>query len=281
MKRKGWILPLAVLMALTLAMPAFADVMWEPYGNNFYEAHRDECQYENRTYLANGPEGYLTLRESPQSSAEVINIVNGESVYVGYLWTDGKGDQWGVAEYGVTSDSGERTWHDGWAPLSQLALVYDHICFEEDHGDELEAYDGSGDVLTEIMVYDYPGGPLAMEDSFQVDVEENPLSQYFEYLYTDENGLRWSKLGYYYGLRNVWVCLDDPMNGELGIVQPQTAAQVRETGENQETLVPPARNVPQASNWAVWLIPVALVALAAAVTALLVRRARGRADRRT
>lgn len=143
MKRKGWILPLAVLMALTLAMPAFADVMWEPYGNNFYEAHRDECQYENRTYLANGPEGYLTLRESPQSSAEVINIVNGESVYVGYLWTDGKGDQWGVAEYGVTSDSGERTWHDGWAPLSQLALVYDHICFEEDHGDELEAYDGS------------------------------------------------------------------------------------------------------------------------------------------
>ena len=74
----------------------------------------------------------------------------------------------------------------GRAPLSQLALVYDHICFEEDHGDELEAYDGSGDVLTEIMVYDYPGGPLAMEDSFQVDVEENPLSQYFEYLYTDE-----------------------------------------------------------------------------------------------
>lgn len=71
MKRKGWILPLAVLMALTLAMPAFADVMWEPYGNNFYEAHRDECQYENRTYLANGPEGYLTLRESLQSSAEV------------------------------------------------------------------------------------------------------------------------------------------------------------------------------------------------------------------
>ena len=160
-------------------------------------------------------------------------------------------------------------------------MVYDHICFEEDHGDELEAYDGSGDVLTEIMVYDYPGGPLAMEDSFQVDVEENPLSQYFEYLYTDENGLRWSKLGYYYGLRNVWVCLDDPMNGELGIAQPQTAAQVRGTGENQETLVPPARNVPQASNWAVWLIPVALVALAAAVTALLVRRARGRADRRT
>ena len=82
----------------------------------------------------------------------------------------------------------------------------------QDQGDELEAYDGSGDILTEIMVYDYPGGPLAMEDSFQVDVEENPLSQYFEYLYTDENGLRWSKLGYYYGLRNVWVCLDDPMN---------------------------------------------------------------------
>ena len=77
MKRKGWILPLAVLMALTLAMPAFADVMWEPYGNNFYEAHRDECQYENRTYLANGPEGYLTLRQRPQSSAEVIYRVNG------------------------------------------------------------------------------------------------------------------------------------------------------------------------------------------------------------
>ena len=276
MKQKLTALTLAVMAAFALATPAFADVMWEPYGNDFYDAHRDECQYEDRTYLANGPEGYLTLMESPQSVAEVYNVPNGESVYVGYLWTDGEGQQWAVAEYGVLSDDGDWTWQDGWAPVSQLALVYDHISFEEDHGDELGEYDGSGDSLTEFLVYDYPGGPLAMEDSFQLDqadVEEKILSQYLEYLYTDENGLRWSKLGYYYGLRNVWVCLDAPMNADLGIEQAQTVAQVRGTGEE---LTAPAASVPAARTWTVWLIPAALVVLAAAVTALLVRRNKGK-----
>ena len=273
MKRKLTALTLAVRAVFALTVPAFADVRWEPYGNDFYDAHRDECQYENRTYLANGPEGYLTLMESPQSVAEVYNVPNGESVYVGYLWTDGQGQQWAVAEYGALSGDGSRTWQDGWAPVSQLALVYDHISFEEDHGNELGVYDGSVDSLTEFLAYDYPGGPLAMEDSFQVDVEENPLSQYLEYLYTDENGLRWSKLGYYYGLRNVWICLDDPMNPDLGIAAAQTVAQVRGTGEK---LTAPAASVPAARTWTVWLIPAALVVLAAVATALLVRRSRGR-----
>ena len=152
-------------------------------------------------------------------------------------------------------------------------LFWDNgIAFEEDHAGELGEYDGSGDDLTEIVVYQYPGGPLASQVSFQVDVKENPLSEYFQYLYTDENGLRWSKMGYYYGCRNVWVCLDRPVDDTLGEEQPQAAAQVR--GEDSPALHPAAEEVPAPRTIPLWLIPAALVILAAAVTALLVRRTR-------
>lgn len=272
MKRRLLSLLLAFAAAAALTAPAFADVLWEPYGNDFYEAHRDECVYENRKYLANGEAGYVTIQASPQSSAEVFNVPNGEAIQVGFRWTDGTGAQWAVATYGVRSDSGDWAWYDGWIPMSRLELVYDSIAFEEDHAGELGEYDGSGDDLTEIVVYQYPGGPLASQVSFQVDVEENPLSEYFQYLYTDENGLRWSKMGYYYGCRNVWVCLDRPVDDTLGEEQPQAAAQVR--GEDSPALHPAAEEVPAPRTIPLWLIPAALVILAAAVTALLVRRTR-------
>lgn len=271
MKRKGWILPLAVLMALTLAMPAFADVMWEPYGNDFYDAHRDECQYENRTYLANGSEGYLTLMESPQSVAEVYNVPNGERVYVGYLWTDGQGQQWAVGDYAVQEEGQTWKWYYGWAPLDELALIYDHLSFEEDHGSEFQEYDGSGDGLTEAYLYSYPNGSY---QTLLVEAKEyQPFSETFQYLYTDENGLRWTFVGYYMGSRNAWVCIDDPLNENLGTDTPQTVAQVRGTGGE---LTARAASVPAARTWTVWLIPAALVVLAAAVTALLVRRKKGK-----
>lgn len=278
MKRKVSVLLLTLVMTAALTMPAFADVMWEPYDNSFYETHRGECSYENRSYLANGQKGYVTLRAAPDSVIEVVNIPNGTGVYIGYTWQENGGEKWAVGDYAVREDGQSWKRYTGWAEWSELALIYDYIAFEEDHGAEFQKYDGSGDGLTAVCLYSYPGGTY--KDTLEEDRDYLPFSEAFQSLYTDENGLRWTFVGYYMGRQNAWACMDDPLNEKLGVDTPQTAAQVRggasdvrDCGmEQAETLIPPAEKVPAAKTWIVWLIPAVLVVAVVVVTAVLVRK---------
>lgn len=291
MKRKITTMLLAAVMLLALSAPAFADVMWEPYNNSFYQSHRDEMDYENRGYLANGQEGYITVLAAPDSLIEVVNLPNGTSFNVGMIWTAGDGTEWAVGYRMFQTETG---WNEyvGWVPMSELALIYDYIAFQEDHGGEFEEYDGSGDGLTEVCLYSYPGGVY----SYTLTENEDylPFDEAFEHLYTDENGLRWTYVGYYMGRNNAWACIDDPLNENLGADGALTVGQVRggqtlipaitpeeaqpdanpEEEENpaEEVIIPPAEEVPAAKTWVVWLIPVVLVIAVAVVTAILVRR---------
>lgn len=238
MKHKVSAFLLALVMAAALAVPAFADVMWEPYDNSFYEAHRDECTYENRSYLANGQKGYVTLRTAPDSVIEVANVANGTSLYIGFIWQGNGGDKWAVGDYAVQEEGQTWKWYTGWVSMDDLALIYDSIAFEEDHGAEFQEYDGSGDDLTEAYLYSYPNGSFQM---LLVEAKEYlPFADTFQNLYTDENGLRWTFVGYYMGRRDAWICIDDPLNENLGVDSPRTVAQVR----NAADVVPPAEKVP-------------------------------------
>ena len=49
---------LASLLAVSLAAPAAADVIWEPE-DSFYQKHAEECQLLQRSFYANGPEALL------------------------------------------------------------------------------------------------------------------------------------------------------------------------------------------------------------------------------
>lgn len=262
MKRSLSMLTLSLLLLLALAAPARADLIWEPIGDSFYDAHRGECQSVSRSFLANGAQGYVSLLTSPDSDEAVFNVPNGEGVYAGWSWTAGDGTLWYACEYG--QDSG---WLDGWMPASELSLIYDNICFEEDHASEFEEYDGSGDALTRVILYSYPGGVSG--GVLEEDREYQPFSKSFTNLYTDEEGRRWSRISYYKGRQNAWACLDDPLNRDLGVDAIPTAASVRGTGD--DTTVPPAEDVPAPAT-PVWILPAGLVVAAAVVTALLVRR---------
>lgn len=273
MKRKLSVLALALVMTAVLATPAFADIMWEPYGNSFYEQHREECTYVGRSCLANGPEGYVTLQAAPGSLTQVANVVNGTRMYLGFTWQDKDGSQWGVVEYSVEKASGGWDWQDGWVPMSQVGLIYDYIAFEEDYGAQFKEYDGSGDGLTEVCLYSYPGGVYSRTLTEEPDYM--PFAETFQKLYTDENGLRWTFVGYYMGRENSWACLDDPANQELGVEGPLTIAQVR--GEDDSGLVQPAESIPAARTAALWVIPAALIVMVAAATALIVRSRRKQA----
>lgn len=290
MKRKLPVLLAAAVMAAALVLPAFADVIWEP-NNNFYESHRYECSYENRNYLTNGQKGYITLRTAPDSLVEVVNVVNGVRLTVGFTWQAEDGETWAVGDYAVQEEGQTWKWYTGWVSMDELALIYDYIAFEEDHNSEFQDYDGSGDELTEAYLYSYPNGRFQM---LLVEAKEYmPFAETFQNLYTDENGLRWTFVGYYMGSRNAWICIDDPLNEDLGVDEPRTVAQVRggaetivpaaeqapdgpdgvqECGLEDEELIPPAEKVPAAKTYVTWLVPAALIVAVVAVTAVVVRR---------
>lgn len=200
---------LAVLLALSLTLPASADVIWEP-DNRFYENHRGDCEYHNRNYLANSPDGYVALRGAPGGTV-TDRVENGQRLNVCYIYED----------WGYISGSAE-----GWAPLSDLSLIYDYLSFEEEHGDEIlpvdkavtdplfDAYLQTG--KTTLVIWSYPN---AEHFSHYYTGDQglellNALKEYGVFTYTDEEGHLWGFCSYLYGHRNFWILLDDPSAGD-------------------------------------------------------------------
>ena len=259
MKRKLLALFTVLLLLVTMVTPAFADLIWGPRENIFFETHN--CPIHLRDYFTNGEKGYVTVRTAPDSMTEVVNLANGTRFNVVYTWEDKDGSLWGL---GYSGQWGE---NEGWVNLADMALIYDYISFEEDHGHEFQAYDGSGDHLTEACTYSYPGGTY-ISRAKTVEGHTYTLTESFQHLYTDENGLRWAYVEYYYLLRNVWVCIDDPLNENLGTDADLTEDQVRGM---DSPIVPPAARVPAIGAFPLWVIPVVLVIAVAVVTAVIVR----------
>ena len=82
MKKITNVIVILLLAALLLPMSARADVIYEP-NDSFYSNHWEECEYVCRTYTANGPNGEVTLYQSPVSAMMVAgSVANGNEVYV-------------------------------------------------------------------------------------------------------------------------------------------------------------------------------------------------------
>lgn len=200
---------LLILTALAaLAVPARADVIWEP-DNRFYNTHQDQCEYTaGRAYYANGKDGFVTLWDAPGGSSVAMQLENGERLYIQWRYED-----WGYAE----RDNG-----GGWVPMEDLYLIYDYISFAEDHAADIRPYAGefadyAGDAEA-VSFFSYPGAPEIQYTYSLADWGEALLNltggpdreSYIQSVYVDENGLTWGFVGYMYGRLNAWFCLDDP-----------------------------------------------------------------------
>ena len=75
MKRKMLTLFLAALALLSMAVPASADLIWEP-GDPFYEKHQGECDYVGREYVLAGYDGKVTVFTAPGSMSK-LTLDNG------------------------------------------------------------------------------------------------------------------------------------------------------------------------------------------------------------
>ncbi len=189
---------LCLLLALVLLLAPLvrADVIVEPE-DSFYWSHRGECARHDRTYTANGPENTVVLYQSPETGIVTARVPNGESLRILYVYEDAQGVQWGYTE-------GEDT---GWVPMLYLILQYDHICFQEEFASRittLEEY-RSLEVGGTVRFWSYPGS----ENCLELEVDQEYLPEY-NALFQDDGGRQWVYVGYYYGHRNSWVCLDAP-----------------------------------------------------------------------
>lgn len=256
MKKRLCAFLLALLTVLPLALPAAADMIWEPE-DAFYSRHREQCTYVNRQYTLAGYDGTVQLWSAPDGMVQQT-LDNGQPVTVSFVW-QGQAVQWGYIS-GVDGD-----WNKGgWVPMDDLALVYDSAQFFIDHEDDIVEVDHVETQFTQALLYRYPGGPTA-GGVLKEDANYLPFSQAFNTLYTDADGLRWAYVGYYMGHRQYWICLDDPMNSELDTtVVEADASPAQQRG--RPTVEP---NLVQRLPWA---LAAALVGAVVALTLLLIRK---------
>ena len=80
--KKLFALVVALVLALTVTLPAAADIIIEPDGV-FYNTHRNECYYVGRSYIANGKEGHVAVYSAPGALMPEY-MTNGERVYISH-----------------------------------------------------------------------------------------------------------------------------------------------------------------------------------------------------
>ena len=240
---------LILIFVLTPASVAYADVLIEPE-NRFYEKHRDNIVYLSRGFSANGPDGFAHVRKQPGARNEVTKIKNGEEVYIEYSCLY-DGDFWGFTLQ-----------NSGWIRMDELLVLYDFLTFEEEHSSEFYAYDGDYAEIEETrsaIAWSWPGSGDALWTFEDTDAE------YFNaaYAWKDEQGREWGFVGYLYGLRNIWFCLSDPVNGEIPAFNPASAPSAWAAAKAHKEIV-------KSDDSMLWII-IILVAVLIIVTAVLIR----------
>ena len=199
---------LAALLLLALSATALADVVFEP-NDSFYERHRGECSYENRSYYTNGADGFVLIYSSPVGSAQ-RSLPNGTLIRVYYTYDDA----WGQTEFLADAGDGSSERVSGWVRMSDMTVDYDSRAFWAEHSGEFITKEATVTPRADAVIYGYkyPGsGIVAGEISGSWARDE----LYFNTVFTDPAGREWGEVGYYYGRRDFWVCLDDPYNGAL------------------------------------------------------------------
>ncbi len=198
---------LALLLALTLTAPAaLADVVWEPVSDSFYDSHRDDFSYFGRSLYLNGQDGVTVLYKSPDGDV-IGSVPNGETVYAEHSWRD-----W----YLIFDPTAEEYSMDTcYIRISDAVPVYDSAAFLAEYGESITTVGTPRyptlpeDAGQKVCLYSYPGSG---EVWTTMDPEGCPGCSL---LFTDEDGLAWGFVNYWYGVRDVWMCLDDPCNDTL------------------------------------------------------------------
>ena len=129
---------LALVLVLSMAVTAYADVLWIPE-NPFLEQHMEDCQRIDRSYRAITE---VTVYQSPENDKVLWTIPEGDAWGVYYTYQDASGNLWGCVEDFETGEA-------GWIALAYTELVYDYISFAEEFGHEFQTLDEFEQIIRE------------------------------------------------------------------------------------------------------------------------------------
>lgn len=258
--KKLLVLLLVTILLTVCALPASADILWEPYDNDYYMRK----SYESFTGIAriyDVPDGMtVNFYESPERGRLIKTVEAGTRIYVGFSQTL-QGEVWGV---GYPLGDWET---EGWFRLGRLQLEYDHEAFCKDFSDRIEAVTGSMDatrLTAPVPTWTYPGSGV-IDTTLNCIWEENQFNDgklEYRQLYTDPDGGQWGFVGYFMGPCG-WIYLDD--------LYTETPPSFPQTPENTVTDTSPTEDAPTPSL--VWIaILVAAVVAATAVTILVFKK---------
>ncbi len=207
MKKSAITIIVFVLMVSLLAPKTVkADVIWEPRVN-FFEDNGLAYSIEQRAYVVNSPDGFINVYSSPDSAITVSQLKNGETFFV-YYKAEYNGKIWGMNTA------------ENYIVLDNTYVAYDHISFEEDFKDSFTQPERTYDIQGGTVYAEYPGAARhsVFPESF------NAKEAYPMYSFIDENGKEWLYFGYVYGMRNFWICADDPKNEDYEVRKIETPA---------------------------------------------------------
>lgn len=210
---------IAALMLTALAMPALADVLIEPE-DDFYAKHEADCSHDDGSYYTPKSQDGIKVYDEP-GGKETGSYPYGDRLYSSWYYTDKDGNSWRYcAKYDGSVD------YMFWFREDETLRVYDFGDFNSEH--QSEFFDDAEEYrdISKVAFYEYPNGPFKYTEEF--GGEEGI---HFGECWKDENGKTWGFLGYLYGRRNAWICLDDPANegltaGDVPLIDPATGEKV-------------------------------------------------------
>jgi hypothetical protein len=195
---------IASILLFILFMPPLissADVLIEPE-NDFYARHSRNIIYLGRSFIANSTGSYVSVMEAPDSRREVAKLQNGEVIYLQFSCL------YDNQFWGYTFNPG------GWIKIDELLAVYDYVAFEKEHLSEFYRYEGDYGEINDTrsaLVWAFPGAEAPLWTLTDINTEHFWVS----HAYMDENGNEWGFIPYMYGSRNIWVCLNAPLNRDI------------------------------------------------------------------
>ena len=226
------ILTIALLATVVFGpMTVHADAVWEPE-NSFWESHRDDCEYLERSYRAAGA---VEVYRSPENSRVIEVLSAGDWLRSSWIYTDEAGNEWIFCEH----EEG------GWISKASMEVIYDYLSFENEYGDQIREENRKLDekyLEQTVYFWDYPGA--LDKDRVNLDDFGNADFPACQKMFTDEEGREWGYVGYWCGYKNFWICFDEPTAGAGALYQGKIPERgVRIDGENPvvvEKLIDPA-----------------------------------------
>lgn len=277
--RKTGIFICCLCLFFTLVLSVSADVIWEPYNDSFYDDHREEMQYENRTYRATADLPYLNKPDGKELGD--AKIAAGENFNVQYLYEDENGIIWGnVFDYSNDIES-------AWVRLNGCVRAYDRQDFANDYSSAFEDIASQPDAsfyTNDVILYEYPGAELNYGALYVQENAEN-LPEY-AHSYTDAAGNVWGELLYHMGQKG-WVLLsgdiqtatapDKAMDTVIGISSDVPAADaqtepnvpVSQQTSDVQNITPSDSIMPGQTEKSGVILPVLLVVAVVAVSLVL------------